>query len=78
MTPASRKRATACTEERRLLGTLAQHGELFEPAALDDDAGAGNGDELSKTFAEVVAEYRATYMVTDLKITTPGVCVGPR
>ncbi|UQA60389.1 tyrosine-type recombinase/integrase [Polyangium aurulentum] len=62
--------AAARTEERRLLGTLAQHGEPFEPAALDDDAGAGNGDELSKTFGEVVAEYRATYMVTDLKITT--------
>jgi hypothetical protein len=62
--------AAARTEERRLLGVLAQHGEPFEPAALGDDAGAGNGDEPSKTFAEVAAEYRESFMVTDLNITT--------
>jgi integrase len=58
----------ARAEDRRLLALLAQHGEPYEPAA--PGAGPGHDEVPAKTFREVVDEYRATFMVTDLKVTT--------
>ena len=63
--------AAARAEERRLLGLVAQHGEPFEPSpeqpATDVQTQASGP---AKTFREVVELYRATFMVTDLKVTT--------
>lgn len=66
--------AAARAEEKRYLLNIAQFGEPYEPSATGNDAGAPSGSEpepsAGKTFADVVAEYRTTFMVTDLKVTT--------
>ena len=58
----------ARAEDRRLLALIAQHGEPYEPSA--PGAGPEQAEVTTKTFREVVDEYRATFMVTDLKVTT--------
>ncbi|MFS8071503.1 MAG: tyrosine-type recombinase/integrase, partial [Byssovorax sp.] len=63
--------AAATAEERRLLANIAQYGDVHEPkleaakpeAPMEEQATRG-------TFGEVVDKYAATYMVTDLKVTT--------
>ena len=58
--------AAATAEERRLLANIAQHGEPYEPKPEPHE----EEQTPSITFGSVVKEYRATYMVTDLKVTT--------
>ncbi|MDI3291002.1 hypothetical protein [Polyangium sp. 15x6] len=60
----------ARAEERRLMTQVAEFGEPFEPAGEVEGAAEEASGAAGMTFAEVVAEYRATYMVTDLKVTT--------
>src|SRR4051794_28816196 len=59
--------AAATAEERRLLANIAQYGDVHEPKP---EAPAEEAATTVTTFGEVVAQYRATYMVTDLKVTT--------
>ena len=59
----------ATAEERRLLANLAQYGDVYEPKPEAQDE-ALEAAPTSITFGEVVEKYRATYMVTDLKVTT--------
>jgi integrase len=60
-------RGAAIAEERRLLANVAQYGQVFEPGKEGLDTAPAE-DGLS--FGDVVKKYRATYMETDLKITT--------
>jgi hypothetical protein len=69
--------AAARAEEKRYLLHIAQHGEPFVPEASTNptaDSSKPDGSPppptCSKTFADVAAEYRSTYMITDLKVTT--------
>lgn len=63
--------ATAArAEERRILGVIAQYGEPFEPAGADAASGQSPRASSTRTFRELVEEYRATFMLTDLKVTT--------
>ncbi len=57
--------AAATAEERRLLANIAQYGDVHEPKPA-----AAPEATPSATFGEVVQKYRATYMLTDLKVTT--------
>jgi integrase len=58
--------AAATAEERRLLANIAQHGEPYDPKPEPPE-----DDQIrSITFGSVVEQYRTTYMVTDLKVTT--------
>jgi len=65
----------ARAEEKRYLINIAQHGEPYEPPPEPStpnetrDVPTTNGAE-KKTFAVVVDEFRQTYMVTELKVTT--------
>ena len=77
--------AAATAEERRLVANITQYGDIHEPRGELRSEVAVEGRKLiaatsnsrddaeptkSTTFGEVVAKYRATYMVTDLKVTT--------
>lgn len=57
----------ATAEERRLLANVAQYGDVYEP---QPDAPEVAVPSAVITFEEVVQEYRTTYMITDLKVTT--------
>ena len=59
----------ACAEERRLLALVAQYGEPFEPPASEPAAVTPQTGP-AKTFRGIVELYRATFMVTELKVTT--------
>ena len=67
----------ARAEEKRYLINIAQRGEPYEsppnpmPSTSNDvqDTSASSGAE-QKTFAVVVDEFRQTYMITELKVTT--------
>jgi integrase len=59
----------ATAEERRLLANIARYGDVHEPKPEPAD-GAVPATAATMTFGEVVAKYRSTYMVTDLKVTT--------
>ena len=59
--------AAATAEERRLISNIAQYGDVHEPKPVTKEHGAPT---TSITFGEVVNEYRATYMLTQLKVTT--------
>ncbi len=59
----------ARAEEKRYLVNIAQFGELYEPPPQLNNAPVPNEAE-KKTFAMVVDEFRQTYMLTELKITT--------
>jgi integrase len=59
--------AAARAEERRLLANIAMYGQVFEPGKERVQSAPA---EAVLTFGEVVAKYRATYMETDLKVTT--------
>ncbi len=59
--------AAATSEERRLLVNIAQYGDVHEPKPEPLEEAKPT---TSSTFGEVVAKYRATYMVTELKVTT--------
>lgn len=62
----------ARAEERRLMALISLHGKPLEPSNTENnptDPAVADGPP-EKTFAEVVAEYRATYMISDLKVTT--------
>ena len=63
--------AAATAEERRLIANIAQYGDVFEPKpeAPIPEAQA-EAQATGSTFGEVVEKYTATYMVTDLKVTT--------
>jgi integrase len=54
----------ATAEERRYLANVAQYGSPYEPKPEVEES------EPIRTFGEVVKEYRASYMLTDLKCTT--------
>jgi len=56
-------KSAAKEEEKRIRDRIARTGSPYEGA---DDADTGS----VPTFADVVERYRATYMVTDLKVTT--------
>src|SRR5262249_20829240 len=61
--------AAATVEERRLLANIAQYGDVYEPepeASVREEAPL----EPTTTFGEIVQQYRTTYMLTDLKVTT--------
>jgi integrase len=57
--------AAATAEERRYLANIAAHGSPFEPKPERVATPAA-----SVTFGDVVKDFTATYMVTDLKLTT--------
>jgi integrase len=59
--------AAATGEERRLLANIALYGDVHEP---QPEPPAEATPKTSITFGEVVTKYRATYMETDLKVTT--------
>src|SRR5271168_5056194 len=59
----------ATAEERRLLTNIAQYGDVYEPKPEAQEE-ALEAAPTSITFGEVVERYRATFMVTDLKVTT--------
>ncbi|WP_437769040.1 site-specific integrase [Sorangium sp. So ce764] len=59
--------AAAAAEERRLIGNIAQHGDVHEPKPA---APKEEPEPVSTAFGEVVARYRASFMVTDLKVTS--------
>src|ERR1700679_2500744 len=59
----------ATAEERRLLANIAQYGDVYEPKPEAQEE-ALEAAPTSITFGEVVERYRATFMVTDLKVTT--------
>jgi len=66
----------ARAEEKRYLLNIANYGEPYEPgtapAATDsgDSSGANGAPKPKKTFAEVVSEFRETFMVAELKVTS--------
>lgn len=66
----------ARAEEKRYLLNIAQYGEPNEPAAstsgiaVSAPSGSGAGAKPKKKFAELVAEYRETFMVAELKVTS--------
>ena len=65
----------ARAEEKRYLVNIAQHGAPYEPppmptASNDAHDTLASNDAVKKTFAAVVDEFRQTYMVTELKVTT--------
>ncbi|WP_170319930.1 tyrosine-type recombinase/integrase [Polyangium spumosum] len=65
----------ARAEEKRYLLNIANHGEPFEPGtapAVDsgDSSGSNAAPKPKKTFAEVVGEFRETFMVAELKVTS--------
>ncbi|MRG98650.1 tyrosine-type recombinase/integrase [Polyangium spumosum] len=68
----------ARAEEKRYLLNIAQYGEPHEPAASANGVAAGAGTpsgsdagaKATKSFAELVAEYRETFMVAELKVTS--------
>jgi integrase len=71
--------AAARAEEKRYLLHIAQHGEPFEPeppapikadSPKPDSSPASASPPSAKTFADVATEFRSTYMITDLKVTT--------
>ena len=59
----------AKAEEKRYLLNIAQYGSPYEPI-VEDEASASDSSEAVKTFADVVNEFRQTYMLANLKITT--------
>jgi integrase len=59
--------AAAAAEERRLLANIAQYGDVYEPKP---ELPEPQEPKAVATFGEVVDLYEATYMVTDLKVTT--------
>ena len=59
----------ATAEERRLLANIAQYGDVYEPKP-EAQPEAPDVASTMITFGNVVEKYRATYMVTDLKVTT--------
>jgi integrase len=61
--------AAAKTEEKRYLLNIAQHGSPYEPGA-EIETSKSNPSEAVKTFADVVNEFRQTYMVAKLKVTS--------
>jgi len=61
--------AAARAEERRYLLAIAEHGQPFAPSEQGEQAPTGEVSS-GKTFADVVGEYRSTFMITDLKVTT--------
>jgi integrase len=58
--------AAAVAEERRLVANIAQYGDVFEPAAILPE----QPEATVVTFEEVVEDYRKTYMLTELKVST--------
>ncbi|HRI72604.1 MAG TPA: site-specific integrase, partial [Polyangium sp.] len=60
----------ARAEEKRYVLNIAQYGTPYEPSATTNGADEPDEAEPKKTFAEVVDEYRSTFMVTDLKVTS--------
>ena len=63
--------AAATAEERRLLANIAQYGDVHEPKLEASKPEAPMEEQATRgTFGEVVDKYAATYMVTDLKVTT--------
>lgn len=60
----------ARAEEKRYLVNIAQYGTPYEPSTAANDADANLEAAPKKTFAEVVDEFRNTFMVTDLKVTS--------
>lgn len=59
----------AKAEEKRYLLNIAQYGSPYEPRSLED-ASPASSTETVKTFLDVVDEFRQTFMVAKLKITT--------
>lgn len=59
--------AAATAEERRLLANIVQYGDVHEPKPERREEAP---PPQTVTFGEIVTMYRATYMVTDLKVTT--------
>ncbi|MBK9263089.1 MAG: site-specific integrase [Polyangiaceae bacterium] len=59
----------AKAEEKRYMLNIARYGSPYEPGA-ESETPQSIPPESVKTFAEVVDEFRQTFMVTDLKITT--------
>lgn len=63
--------AAATAEERRLLANIVQYGDVHEPKLDASKPEAPMEEQVTRgTFGEVVEKYAATYMVTDLKVTT--------
>lgn len=62
--------AAARAEEKRYLVNITQYGTPYEPSATTNGADEPSKPEPKKTFAEVVDEFRNTFMVTDLKVTS--------
>src|SRR5690349_13798131 len=66
----------AKAEEKRYLVNIAQFGTPYEPSATPNNAektaASNDASEAAptKTFAEVVDEFRQTFMVTELKVTS--------
>ncbi|HRI71732.1 MAG TPA: site-specific integrase [Polyangium sp.] len=69
----------AKAEEKRYLLNIAQYGSPYEPG-VENESSSLQGAESIKCFADVVDEFRQTYMLARLKITTKkgyeGVLVG--
>lgn len=59
----------AKAEEKRYLHNIALYGSPYEPGA-ESETSQSTPPETVKTFLDVVDEFRQTFMVTDLKITT--------
>lgn len=59
--------AAATAEERRILATLAQYGQVHEPRP---EAPKEAPMPTRLTFGEVAAKYRGSFMLTDLKVTS--------
>jgi len=61
--------AAAKAEEKRYLLNIAQYGSPYEPHAINE-APLSDSAETIKCFADVVNEFRQTYMLAKLKITS--------
>ncbi|MBK9263137.1 MAG: site-specific integrase [Polyangiaceae bacterium] len=61
--------AAAKAEEKRYLINIAQYGSPYEPIATNETANSIAADD-AKSFADVVDEFRQTFMVARLKITS--------
>jgi integrase len=59
--------AAATAEERRLLANIAKYGDAHEPKLEVPEVAA---PKAITTFGEVVEKYTATYMITELRVTT--------
>ncbi len=62
--------AAAKAEEMRYQMNIARYGSPYEPGSEEAASEPPPPAETVKSFAEVVEEYRQTFMITDLKVTS--------